>query len=105
MKTKYEKPFLQILEEKGNLSSTSKRKTDILIPLSELKERCDCQEKYTDFRSFKKYVLLPTLKCIAEHTPYSITYTPMTGNGGQKYTKIWFHVLKHDITQPQNTNS
>ena len=64
-----------------------------------LKEYLNCQEKYSVFKDFRKWVLDPSLKEINNYSDLFITYT--TEKNGRKIEKVVFSIAKKSDIQQQ----
>ena len=90
MKSIYGIRIFEILQEKIKERILPKGGRDIVLSVQEIRECCDCTEKYNKWSHFKDRVIDSAVKEIEKTTFYTLSYE--TIKSGRKVDSIKFHI-------------
>ena len=90
MKSIYGIRIFEILQEKIKERILPKGGRDIVLSVQEIRECCDCTEKYNKWSHFKDRVIDSAVKEIEKTTFYTLNYE--TIKSGRKVDSIKFHI-------------
>ena len=94
MKSIYGIRIFEILQEKIKERILPKGGRDIVLSVQEIRECCDCTEKYNKWSHFKDRVIDSAVKEIEKTTFYTLSYE--TIKSGRKVDSIKFHINMKD---------
>lgn len=93
MKSTYSIRIFEIINSKIiDMNDITEDGIPVIISLQELKECCNCENKYSEFWNFRHRVIDLALSEINKNTPYEVTYTYI--KKGYKVEFLNFHVKK-----------
>lgn len=90
MKSVYGIRIFELLQEKNMLRVLPRGGTDIELSVQEIRECCDCEDKYEKFSHFKTRVIDAAVKEIERTTLYTVKYEYI--KKGRQVDAIRFHV-------------
>ena len=90
MKSIYGIRIFELIQEKCMLKVLPRQGTNILLSIQEIRECCDCMDKYKKWSHLKSRVIDAAVKEIQRTTLYSVEYDCL--KSGRKIESIQFHI-------------
>lgn len=91
MRSIYGLRIFEMLEKENMLKFLPKEGTTIDLTIQEIREACDCEDKYEKISQFRARVLDIAVKEIQRTSVYDISYVPL--KNGRSIEAVRFHIL------------
>lgn len=102
MKSTYSIRIFELLQEKIKSRMIGRAGEDVKISVQEIRECCDCEDKYQSFNNFKTRVIDAACKEINALTMYRVKYNYL--KDGRTVIAILFHVdMAYHRADPEDT--
>ena len=91
MRSTYALRIFELLEKENMLKFLPKEGITVDLTIQEIREACDCEEKYQKISQFRLRVLDVAVKEIQRTTTYEVSYSPI--KNGRNIDAVRFQIL------------
>ena len=91
MRSTYALRIFELLEKENMLKYLPKEGITVDLTIQEIREACDCEEKYQKISQFRLRVLDVAVKEIQRTTTYEVSYSPI--KNGRNIDAVRFQIL------------